>query len=90
MSEVTNVTIRKVNGENGLVAFASVVVNEDLVLNDISIRKKDDKIFIGEPVGKKYQDKDGKDVYPKYFHPITADFRKALNDAIIAKYNETV
>lgn len=88
MSEVTNVTIRKVNGENGLVGFAQVVVNDDLVLNDIAIRQKDDKIFISEPVGKKYQDKDGKDVYPKYFHPITAEFRQALNKAVIDKYNE--
>ena len=88
MSEVTNVTIRKVNGDNGLVGFAQVVVNDDLVLNDIAIRKKDDNVFISEPTGKKYQDKEGKDVYPKYFHPITAEFRRKLNKAIIDKYNE--
>ena len=86
--KVTKVFVRKVNGENGLVGFANVIVEDCLALNDIAIVKREDKIFVNEPVASKYANGEGKDVYSKYYNPITAEFRKELNDAVIAEFNK--
>lgn len=85
--KVTKVYVRKVNGDNGLVGFANVIVEDCLALNDIAIVKREDKFYVNEPIASKYTNKDGEDVYSKYYNPITAEFRKELNDSIIAEYN---
>jgi DNA-binding cell septation regulator SpoVG len=86
MCKVTKVYVRNVNGENGLVGFANVIVDDCLALNDIAIVKRDDKFFINEPIASKYTNAEGKDVYSKYYNPITAEFRKELNDSIIEAF----
>lgn len=86
--KITKVYVRKVNGENGLAGFATVIVDDCLALNDIAIVKKEDKIFINEPVANKYTNGEGKEVYSKYYNPTTAEFRKELNESIIAEFNK--
>lgn len=88
MCKVTKVFVRKVNGENGLVGFANVVIDDCLALNDIAIVKREDKFFVNEPIASKYTDKDGKDVYAKYYNPITKEFREELNNSIIEEFNK--
>lgn len=88
MCKVTKVLVRKIEGENGLVGFADVIINDCLALNNLAIVKRENKFFINEPVANKYTDNEGKDVYTKHYNPITAEFRKELNESIIAEFNK--
>jgi len=79
---ISNIKIRIVDdGLDGLVAWASCVVNGAINLNNIAIRRgRDGSLFLTYPAkrtagGEKYN----------YFHPISADAAQVVEDALIKR-----
>lgn len=75
--------------ENGgkLKARASVTLEGKWAVTGIRVYEGDNGAFIAMPTGPKYQDKDGSDKYPEYFHPITKEAREELQKAVLDAYN---
>ena len=81
--QITDVRLRKVNSENRMKAVASVTFDNEFVVHDIKVIEKDG-LFIAMP-SKKAQNGEFKDIA----HPINAETREKIQNAIIEKYNET-
>ena len=81
--QITDVRLRKVNSGNRMKAVASVTFDNEFVVHDIKVIEKDG-LFIAMP-NKKAQNGEFKDIA----HPINAETREKIQNAIIEKYNET-
>ncbi len=81
--QITDVRLRKVNSGNRMKAVASVTFDNEFVVHDIKVIEKDG-LFIAMP-SKKAQNGEFKDIA----HPINAETREKIQNAIIEKYNET-
>ncbi len=77
--------------ENGkpLKAVASVTMDGMFAVHNVRVIKSEKGMFIGMPY-ETYKDKDGKDTRRDVFHPINSEARKAMEEAVIATYNEKV
>ena len=77
--------------ENGkpLKAVASVTMDGMFAVHNVRVIKSEKGMFIGMPY-ETYKDKDGKDTRRDVFHPINSEARKAMEEAVIAAYNEKV
>ena len=81
--EITKVTVRKFKQKNSdLKAFATVTLEDELVLTGIKLRKGKKGLTISMP--SQYSEK--AEDYFDIFFPITADFRAELQEAIIDEY----
>jgi stage V sporulation protein G len=69
------------NQNNGLLAFASVTLNNCLAIKDIAIRDGKNGPWVAMPSRK---DSEGK--YRDTVHPITKEFREKLYGAILAEF----
>jgi DNA-binding cell septation regulator SpoVG len=79
--EITEVKIRVAPGTDGLLGWASCVVNRTLVVNDIAIRRgKDNSLFLTYPTKVSGQGKR----HPTYF-PIDRETSQAFEDAIVGE-----
>ena len=83
--KITDVKIRKLFDEGPMRAIASVTFDGQLAVHDIKVINARDKFFIVMP-SRKNPDETFRDIV----HPINAEFRKALEDAVIAAYNEAL
>lgn len=79
---ISGIKLRLVaDGTDGLIAWASCVVSGTIKLDNIAIRRgRDGSLFLTYPAkrtpgGEKYH----------YFHPISVDAAKAVQDAILAR-----
>lgn len=82
--EITNVSIQKEEKENSrMLGYAEIVFDGCLKVNGIRIIKGNTKIFAAMP-NKKLSD--GK--YKDYVHPINADLRRKIDEAIEEAYNK--
>ncbi len=82
--EITSVFIQKENKDNSrMIGYAEIIFDNCLKVNGIRIIKGNDRIFAAMP-NKKMQD--GK--YRDYVHPINAELRKKIDDAIEEAYNK--
>ena len=77
--------------ENGkpLKAVASVTMDGMFAVHNVRVIKSEKGMFVGMPY-ETYKDKDGKDTRRDVFHPINSEARKAMEEAVIAAYNEKV
>lgn len=86
--DITKVLVRKYeegdNGKNNLKGFATVTLDDELVLTNIKIVKGSKGLFVAMP--STYWESDEK--YHDIFFPITADFREELNDEILQAYKD--
>lgn len=83
--DITKVSIRKYNApKNNLKGFATVTLDDELVLTGIKIIKGNKGLFLGMP--STYWESD--EEYHDIFFPVTADFREELTDAVIEAYEE--
>lgn len=79
---VTDVRIRKTNGETGnLKAYAGIVIDNALAIHDIKIIDGKEGPFIVFP---SRMDKEGK--YRDIIHPINTEARNVIQMAIIEQY----
>lgn len=79
---ITDVRIRKVNGDTSLKALASVTIDNALVVHDIRIVQGKNGLFVAMPY-KKVGDK-----YVDISHPITAQSRTTLIDTVLEEYRQ--
>lgn len=81
--EITSVTVKKEERENSrMIGYAEIVFDDCLKINDIRIINGNNGIFAAMP-NKQLQN--GK--YKDYVHPINAELRKKINDAVKDAYN---
>ena len=83
--QITDIKIRKVFEEGPMKAIVSVTFDGQLAVHDIKVINARDKFFIVMP-SKKNPD----DTYRDIVHPINAEFRNTLEEAVIAAYNEAL
>lgn len=81
--EVTGIKIRKVFEEGPMKAIVSVTLDNQLAVHDIKVIYARDKYFIVMPSRKKQDN-----TYHDIVHPINAEFRATLEEAVMRTYFE--
>lgn len=82
--KITEVRIRPVS-QDKLKAYASVTFDGCFLVTDIKIIEGPKGLFLSMPSKKK---KDGK--FRDIAHPLNTEFRKLMEETVIAKYKEIV
>ncbi len=80
--QVTEVRIRKIEGDGKLRAYVTVTFDDCFVVHNVKIIDGKAGLFIAMP-SRKTASGEFKDVV----HPISPEFRQALQDKIVAEYN---
>ena len=80
--QITDIKIRKFFDEGPMKAIVSVTFNDCLAVHDIKVIYARDRFFIVMPSRK---NPDGS--YRDIVHPINAEFRSALEEAVIDAYH---
>ncbi len=81
--EITDIRIRKFEGDGKKKATASITLDDVFVIHDIKIVDGEKGLFIAMP-SRKGADGQYKDIA----HPITTEMRERLQNLILAKYLE--
>lgn len=82
--DISQVRITPVQPMNGLLAFASVVLNGNIRLNSIAIHRKLD----GSGLRLTYPTKRAGNEDRMIFHPITPDLSKAIEQVLFEEYRK--
>ena len=83
--QITDIKVRKLFDEGPMKAIVSVTFDGQLAVHDIKVINARDKFFIVMP-----SRKNPDETYRDIVHPINAQFRTVLEDAVIAAYNEAL
>ena len=83
--QITDIKIRKLFDEGPMKAIVSVTFDGQLAVHDVKVINARDKFFIVMP-----SRKNPDETYRDIVHPINSDFRTALEEAVIAAYNEAL
>ena len=83
--QITDVRVRKVAKEGKMKAVVSITIDNEFVVHDIKVIEGEKGLFIAMP-SRKMTDGEYRDIA----HPINSEMRAKLENAIIAKYNETL
>lgn len=81
--KVTDVRIRKITEEGKMKAIVSVTFDDEFVVHDIKIIEGQNGLFIAMP-SRKMADGEFRDIA----HPINAETRKKIQDAIFEEYQK--
>ncbi|GHV18335.1 putative septation protein SpoVG [Clostridia bacterium] len=81
--QITDIRIRKITQEGRMKAIVSVTFDDSIAVHDIKIIEGETKLFVAFP-SRKTPSGEFKDIV----HPINAETRNLLEDAIIRKYEE--
>ena len=79
--QITDIRIRRTYQDTRLKALVSVTVGGDLAVHDIKIIEGPERLFVAMP-----SRKDENGTFRDVTHPITAEARNALEDAILEAY----
>ena len=79
--QITDIKVRKLFDEGPMKAVVSVTFDGQLAVHDIKVINAREKFFIVMP-----SRKNPDDTYRDIVHPINADFRSALEEAVIEAY----
>lgn len=82
--EVTDVRLRTVNSESRMKAISSITLDDEFVIHDIRVIDGNNGLFVAMP-SKRTPDGEFRDIA----HPINANMRAKIQDAVLAKYEET-
>jgi stage V sporulation protein G len=80
--EITDIRVRKVSGEGKLKAYVTVTFDDCFVIHNVKIIEGKNGVFIAMP-SRKTRTGEYKDVA----HPIHPEFRAALQEKILGKYD---
>ena len=83
--QITDIKVRKLFEEGPMKAVVSVTFDGQLAVHDIKVINARDKFFIVMP-----SRKNPDDTYRDIVHPINAQFRAKLEEAVIAAYEEAL
>lgn len=82
--QITDIKVRKLFNDDGpMKAIVSVTFDNQLALHDIKVINARDKFFIVMP-----SRKNPDNTYRDIVHPINAEFRATLENAVIDAYNK--
>lgn len=81
--KVTDVRVRKVTEEGKMKAIVSVTFDNEFVVHDIKIIEGQNGLFIAMP-SRKIADGEFRDIA----HPINAETRKKIQDAVLDEYEK--
>ena len=76
------------DGDSSTKAFASATIGNAFAVHDIRITEKDDKVMVNMPFRSYKAGNDTK--YVDTFHPITAESRNQLYDAVKEAYEQAL
>ena len=80
---ITDIKVRKLFEDGPMKAIVSVTFDSQLAVHDIKVINARDKFFIVMP-----SRKNPDNTYRDIVHPINAQFRATLEDAVIDAYNK--
>jgi len=80
--DITDIRIRRVNGEGKLKAYVTVTFDECFVIHNVKVIEGKTGVFIAMPSRKT---KTGE--YKDIAHPISPDFRLLMQNAIVEAYD---
>ena len=83
--QITDIKVRKIFEDGPMKAIVSVTFDGQLAVHDIKVINARDKFFIVMP-----SRKNPDDTYRDIVHPINAQFRSVLENAVIAAYEEAL
>lgn len=83
--QITDVKIRKLFNDGPMKAIASVTFDAQLAVHDIKVINARDKFFIVMP-----SRKNPDDTYRDIAHPINAQFRATLEEAVLSAYEDAL
>ena len=83
--QITDIKIRKLFDDGPMKAIVSVTFDGQLAVHDIKVINARDKFFIVMP-----SRKNPDETYRDIVHPINAQFRGMLENAVIAAYESAV
>ena len=83
--QITDIKVRKLFDEGPMKAVISVTFDGQLAVHDIKVINARERLFIVMPSRKSPDD-----TYRDIVHPITAEFRKTLEEQILEKYEEAL
>lgn len=83
--QITDIKVRKLFDDGPMKAVISVTFDGQLAVHDIKVISARERLFIVMP-SRKSPDETYRDIV----HPITADFRKTLEEKILEKYEEAL
>ena len=83
--QITDIKVRKLFDEGPMKAVISVTFDGQLAVHDIKVINARDKFFIVMP-----SRKNPDETYRDIVHPINAQFRSVLENAVIAAYQEAL
>lgn len=83
--KLTSIKIRKLFDEGPMKAIASITLDDQLAVHDIKVIFARDKYFIVMPSRK---NADG--TYRDIVHPINAEFRAELENAVLNEYEKAL
>ena len=81
--QITDVKVRKLFDEGPMKAIVSVTFDAQLAVHDIKVIRARDKYFIVMP-----SRKNPDETYRDIVHPINSGFRAALEEAVMAAYEQ--
>jgi len=79
--KITDIRVKKVQGEGKLKAYVSVTFDECFVVHNMKVIDGKSGVFVAMP-----SRKTNKGEFKDVAHPITVDFRAALQDSILEAY----
>lgn len=83
--QITDIKVRKLFEEGPMKAIVSVTFDGQLAVHDIKVINARDKFFIVMP-----SRKNPDDTYRDIVHPINAQFRTKLEEAVVYAYEEAL
>ena len=86
--EITEVRFFKSKREGNTVGIASVTFDNEFVVDNITVINGKKRRFISFPK-RKGKDKDGSEKYFDVAYPLSAEKRKEITDAVLAKAEES-
>ena len=83
---ITDIRVRPVEkADSKMKAVASITIDGEFVVHDIKVIESDKGLFIAMP-----SKKDGNGEFKDVAHPINTATRMSIQNAVIAKYEETI
>lgn len=83
--EITDVKIFKAKKRGSVVAYANVILDNKLIIRNITLLERNGKRFISMPARKL---RNGERQYRDICHPLNSEVRKNLTMAIFEAYEE--
>ncbi len=81
--EITDIRIRKMDGDSKMKAIASITIDEEFVIHDIKVVDGEKGLFIAMP-SKKTAEGEYRDIA----HPIKTETRNRIQSMILDKYRQ--